>query len=233
MLAGGALLAAAGARFRTGRRLAGAEQVKVGALLGTQDLPRRPVRVAGRIRCADPLRTPEGDRLVAYHRDVEVRLPGIGWRVIDRLRESRSFELWDHDGSTMVDPGLAAEPLIVIPRVWHGAPHELDETHRAAVERLAARHGTPLGARSTTRMLSVTDRLLVLAAPRRGEDGRLRLAPPPDGYIISAVPLADAMRLLGGAHRRLLGVAIGGLGAGGALLVAGLVAALVARLLDI
>ena len=36
--------------------------------------PTRPVRVVGRIRCRDPLEMGGGERLVAFHRDVEVRV---------------------------------------------------------------------------------------------------------------------------------------------------------------
>ncbi|HEX2222249.1 MAG TPA: hypothetical protein VHK06_06955, partial [Candidatus Limnocylindria bacterium] len=45
-------------------------------------------------------------------------------------------------------------------------------------------------------------------------DGRIRLAPPRGGYLVSALPLDAAMRLLGGSHRRLLVVGIGLVGAG-------------------
>ena len=100
-----------GAHPRLAQRFAGAREHRVGELLDMADPPERPVRVTGRVRCADPLVTPDGESLVAYHRDVEVRQQTRSWRTIDRLRETRSFELWDHDGSLTVDPALAAEPL--------------------------------------------------------------------------------------------------------------------------
>ena len=65
----------AGARPSLARRLAGAREVRVGKLLDVnvaRSLPRRPVRVVGRVRCSDPIVTPQGDRLVAFHRDVEL-----------------------------------------------------------------------------------------------------------------------------------------------------------------
>ena len=77
------------------RRLAGPRQVKVGELLDGE-LPPRPVRVVGRVRCRDPLDTGDGEKLVAFHRDVDVRIGGR-WRSLERLRETRSFDLWDHD----------------------------------------------------------------------------------------------------------------------------------------
>src|SRR3972149_3876753 len=123
--AGWVLLRAAGARPGMARRLGGAREIKVGRLLDIgpdDDPPRRPVRVVGRIRCGDPIVTAEDDRLVAFHRDVEVQLPSGAWRPIERLRETRSFELWDHDGSLAVDPAEAAEPLGVLPHVWTGSP---------------------------------------------------------------------------------------------------------------
>jgi hypothetical protein len=205
--AGLTLVGRSGARPSMGRRLAGARQVRVGELLalGPDDqLPQRPVRVIGRVRCADPIITREDDRLVALHRDVEVSSPRSAWRSIERLRETRSFELWDHDGSLSVDPADAAEPLVTLPHVWSGSPRELDATYAAALSRIAAEDGAAGLARATTRMISVIDRLLVLAVVRRDGDGRVRLEGPPGGFILSALELDDAMRLLGGGRPRML-----------------------------
>jgi hypothetical protein len=213
----GALLArASGSHLSVGRRLAGAAQVRVGDLLDMGPLPERPVRVAGRIRCPDPMVTDRDERLVALHRDVEVRLPDGRWRAIERLRETRGFELWDHDGSLPLDASGAAEPLISIPHVWRGEASELqDEAHRAAVERLDHEGRRPTTARSVTRTISVVDRLLVLAQPVRDPDGDVALAPPAGGFVISALELDDAMRLLGGPRRAwlLAGAALIALGA--------------------
>lgn len=231
LIAGGLLaLRGSGAHFALGRRLAGAPELPVGALLEAADLPTRAVRVAGRVRCADPIVGERDDRLVALHRDVEVRLPRGGWRTIERVRETRAFELWDHDGSVAVDPAAAAEPLVAIPHVWHGDPGELGEPFRGGVERLAAEHGRPAEARATTRMLSVVDRLLVLAVPRRDGAGAVRLDPPPGGYVISSLELDDAMRLLGGRRRGLLGIGVAAVAGGLLLVAAGLVTALAASL---
>jgi hypothetical protein len=211
-------LRVAGARPGVARRLAGPPEVKVGTLIDRDTLPERPIRVAGRIRCREPLEMGGGERLVAFHRDVEVRIGGV-WRSIERLRETRSFDLWDHDGSVTLDPSAAAEPLIVIPKVWRGDPAELEEPHASAVTRLAERHGAVTEARATTRSLNVTDRLLVLASARRDSGAPPRLDPPPGGYLITNLALDDAMRLLGGRNRRLVA---------GSLIASGLAAALVA-----
>jgi hypothetical protein len=202
-----ALVRRSGARPATGRRLAGARQLRVGELLDLaagDPLPQRPVRVLGRIRCAEPIITSQDDRLVAFHRDVEVETPRGGWRSVERLRESRSFELWDHDGSLQVDPAQAAEPLVVLPHVWTGSVEELDESYAGALARLTADEGPPLHARATTRMVSIVDRLLLLAAITHDAEGHVALAPPRGGYVLSALELDDAMRLLGGPHPRLM-----------------------------
>ncbi|HEX2194325.1 MAG TPA: hypothetical protein VHK63_05130 [Candidatus Limnocylindria bacterium] len=225
IVGGGALIRASGAHMAIGRRLSGAREVRVGDLLGLDRLPDRPVRVTGRIRCPDPILTADDDRLVALHRDIEVRLSRGSWRTIERVRETRGFELWDHDGSLAVDPSRAAEPLVATPRVWRGSPDELvDDAHRAAVARLVAEGGRPTAARSVTRVISVVDRLLVLARVVRAADGSASLAPPPGGYVISALELPAAMRILAGPRRGwLLGgagiAAAGGLLAGAGLLV--------------
>jgi hypothetical protein len=225
------LLRTSGASPSVARRLAGPPEVKVGRLLDQADeLPERPVRVAGRIRCREPLDAGDGERLVAFHRDVEV-LAGDTWRSVERMRETRSFELWDHDGSLTVDPAAAAEPLITIPHAWHGSPDELEEPHASAAARLAERHGPLTEARATTRMLNVTDRLLVLAQPVRDEDGTVRLEPPEGGYLISSLALDDAMRLLGGRHRRAAAAGVVGLGLGVALVAIGGVGALLSTLI--
>jgi len=219
-----AVLRAVDARPVVARRLAGPRELKVGQLVGDASLPSRPVRVNGRIRCREPLDAGDGERLVAFHRDVEVRIGG-SWRSIERMRETRSFELWDHDGSLSVDLAQAAEPLITIPRVWRGTPDALEEPHASAVARLAERYGPATEARAITRSINVTDRLLILARTSRDEAGRARLEPPDGGYLVTNVELADAMRLLGGRRRHaaaagIIGlalaialIAIGGLGA--------------------
>ena len=221
-------LRSSGASPAVARRLAGPPEVKVGRLLDDDavGLPERPVRLVGRIRCREPLDAGNGERLVAFHRDVEVLVGGT-WRSVERMRETRSFELWDHDGSLTIDPAAAAEPLITIPHAWHGSPDQLEEPHASAAARLAERHGPLTEARATTRSLNVTDRLLVLARPVRDADGKARLEPPQGGYLISNLALDDAMRLLGGRHRRAaasgvvglaLGIALAAIGGIGALL---------------
>lgn len=201
-VAGATLVRASGSHLSLGRRLAGAAEVRVGDLLDADPLPTRPVRVIGRIRSPDPMVTARDDRLVALHRDVEVQLPGGRWRTIERLRETRGFELWDHDGSLPLDASRAAEPLVTIPHVWRGDAGDLtDEAHRAALARLQQQGLQPVAARSVTRTISVVDRLLVLARPVRDATGRTVLEPPPGGFVISSLDLPDAMRLLGGSRR--------------------------------
>ncbi|MGZ8562342.1 MAG: hypothetical protein ACXWWU_01850 [Candidatus Limnocylindria bacterium] len=225
-------LRSSGASPAVARRLAGPPELKVGRLLDADagNLPRRPVRLAGRIRCREPLDAGDGERLVAFHRDVEVLVGGT-WRSVERMRETRSFELWDHDGSLTIDPAAAAEPLITIPHAWHGRPDELEEPHASAAARLAERHGALTEARAITRMLNVTDRLLVLARPVRDTNGTVRLEPPEGGYLISNLALDDAMRLLGGRRRRAAAAGVVGLGLGIACAAVGGVGALVAALI--
>jgi hypothetical protein len=78
-------------------------------------------------------------------------------------------------------------------------------------------------------MISVIDRLLVLAGVER-HAGAVRLRPPPGGYVISALELDEAMRLLGGPRRRWLPVAVLATLTGALLTVIGLAAALVLSL---
>jgi hypothetical protein len=225
--AGAGWMRAMGAHMSVGRRLAGAREMAVGEAARLTQAPARPLRITGRIRCADPLVAPDGERLVAYHRDIEVRSPTGRWRTVERLRETRSFELWDHAGSLLVDPALAAEPLVTIPLVWEGRPDELDGALAPGLARIAAEGGEPVAARAVTRMISEVDSLLVLARLGIQPGAPPRLAPPAGGFVISSLELDAAMRLLGGLHRRQLAGAIGVLAAGGALLVGGLLAALV------
>lgn len=213
MAVGYGLARRSGAQLALGRRLAGAREHRVGDLGELHPIPERPVRVSGRIRCSDPIVTARDDRLVALHRDVEVQLPDGRWRTIERLRMSRGFELWDHDGSIPVDPADAAEPLVTLPHVWRGSVGELtDEGHLAAVERLRVEGREPVAARSVTRMVSVVERLLVLGRVRPAGEGAVSLVPPEGGFVISTLDLPDAMRLLGGPRRSWL--------VGGSILVA-------------
>jgi hypothetical protein len=218
------------ARPGVGRRLAGPPEVKVGRLHGEGRLPGRAVRVSGRIRCREPLDAGDGELLVAFHRDIEVRAGGR-WRSVERLRETRSFELWDHDGSISLDPAGAAEPLITIPHVWRGSAETLEEPHASSVARLVERHGAATEARAVTRTINVTDRLLVLARPMRDADGRVRLEPPDGGYLVTNLALADAMRVLGGRNRRAAAAGVIGLALAVVLLAVGLVGAVLGAFL--
>ncbi|HEX3220356.1 MAG TPA: hypothetical protein VHU77_10100 [Candidatus Limnocylindria bacterium] len=220
VLVGLAGIRLSGADSRLARRLAAARQLSVGDLLGAETLPQRPVRVSGRIRCANPIVTARDDRLVAYHRDVQVKPPGRAWRSIERIRETRGFELWDHHGSLALDPGQAAEPLVVIPHVWRGSATELTtEPHRAAVARLGGADAA-WPARSVTRMLSVVERLLVLADVERDSNGTVTLVAPPGGFVISGLELDAAMRLLAGRRRGVMLAGYGLLAIGAIVLVA-------------
>jgi hypothetical protein len=231
VIGGFAALRLSGAQPGLARRLAGPREVAVGRLLDPDEpLPERPVRIAGRIRCPDALRLADGQLAIAFHRDVEVRGPG-GWRSLERLRESRSFELWDHRGSLWLDPGLAADPLIAIPAVWRGSAADLREPHASSARRLEQRIGPLREARATTRTIDITDRLLVVAVPQRLAGGGVALAPPFGGYLVSNLALGDAMRLLGGRHRRVAVVAVVGIALGVALLAVGGVGAGMAALL--
>ncbi len=220
-----------GAHLRLARRLAGARELSVAEVLTLGTPPSRPVRVSGRVRTADPINGPGDEPLVALHRDVAVWQSGSGWRTIERLRLTRSFDLWDHAGSLSVDPTLAAEPLVTIPLVWEGGADELGEPHAASIARLAIGHSPPVRARAVTRTIGVADSLLVLANVRIADDGSASLAPPAGGYVLSSLALDDAMRLLGGRRRTLLAAALIGLIGGTALALAGAFGAALAILL--
>ena len=211
------------------RRLAGPRQVKVGELLDGE-LPPRPVRVVGRVRCRDPLDSGDGEKLVAFHRDVDVRIGGR-WRSLERLRETRSFDLWDHDGSLAIEPALAAEPLVTIPKVWRGSPAALEEPHASAMARLEERHGAAEEARATTRTVSITDRLMVTAQPVHDERGTVRLDPPAGGYVVTNLELNDAMRILAGRSRRAAAGGVIGVALAIVLVSVGVVGALAAAAL--
>jgi hypothetical protein len=228
LLAAGGLvgLRLIGAQLKIARRLAGARQLSVADVLALGSDPPRPVRVSGRVRTPDPINGPDDEPLVAIHRDVAVLQPGSGWRTIERLRLTRSFQLWDHAGSLGVDPAAAAEPLISIPLVWEGSADELGEPYSAAIARLAADGPRPTRARSVTRTIAVADRLLILARPHVEPEGSHSLLPPDGGYVISSLELDDAMRLLGGQRRALLAAAIVAFALGVGLGVTGAVLAI-------
>jgi hypothetical protein len=94
--------------------------------------------------------------------------------------------------------------MVVLPHVWNGPVEDLDESYQGALARVAAEEGSPTRARATTRMVSVVDRLLLLARVTRDAEGDVTLAPPAGGYILSSLDLDDAMRLLGGPRPRLM-----------------------------
>jgi hypothetical protein len=167
------------------------------------------------VRCATPIETADGERLALLHRDVEVQLPDGRWRTIERLRDARTIDLWQRAASVRLDLSQMAEPLIAIPQVWDGPSSDLGPTHRSALERLSAEHGPAVRARATTRQVMLVDELIVLAHSVRGDDGELRLEPPPGGFLVATVELDVAMRLLAGPKRTRMvcgyAIAFGGL----------------------
>lgn len=220
-----------GPSVRMARRLASARQARVSDVLRLPETPRAPLRISGRIRCSEPIVTADGERLVVFHRTVEVEVPGAGWRSIERVRESRRFQLWDHAGELTVDPSASAEPIAAIPGVWRGTPSELPDEYQPAIRRLEATHRRPVSlARSQTRVVNVIDRVLVLAAPVVEAAGRVTLTPPRGGYVISTLALDEAMRLLVGRRFPLVVAAlISGL-LGAACVVAGVAVGLATAL---
>jgi len=205
IVAGIGLIQASGANTRAGRRLAGARGIALGDLhdLAERDaLPRTPVRIEGRVRCANPIVTPPGERVALLHRDLELQSSDGRWRTIERIRDARQVDLWQRSASVRLDLAQVAEPLIAIPLVWEGDPAELSAAVQPAVERVGAEHGPVQRARATTRQVALVDELIVLATAARAADGRLRLHPPPGGYLVTNADLDVAMRLLAGPHRR-------------------------------
>ncbi|HJT64733.1 MAG TPA: hypothetical protein VJ839_08190 [Candidatus Limnocylindria bacterium] len=205
IVAGVALVRWSGADTRAGRRLAGTRPASLSdlrAAAARDELPRGEVRVEGRVRCSDPIRTADGERLALLHRDVEVEQPDGRWRLIERLRDARTIDLWERSTSVQLDLGQLAEPLITIPHRWEGTPAELDATHQPAVARVSAENRPPRRARAVTRQVMLVDQLIVVAVPGRTTDGALRLDPPSAGFLVATVELDVALRLLAGPHRR-------------------------------
>ena len=65
----------------------------------------------------------------------------------------------------------------------------------------------------------------------RAPDGTVRLEPPEGGYLVTSLALPDAMRLLGGRHRRAAVAGVIGLGLAIGLLAVGGIGAVGAALL--
>jgi hypothetical protein len=82
-----------------------------------------------------------------------------------------------------------------------------------------------------TRTINVADRLLVVARVERDPTGAVVLRPPEGGYLISAVALDDAMRLLGGTNRRAAAGGVIGLGVALVLLAVGGIGAFVTAMI--
>ena len=231
IVAGIGLIRASGANTGAGRRLAGARGIALRDLhdlAERDDLPRTPVRIEGRVRCADPIVTPAGERLALLHRDLELQSPDGRWRTIERVRDARVIDLWQRSASVTLDLAQVAEPLVAIPLVWEGDPTELSPAVQPAVERVGAEHGPAQLARATTRQVLLVDELIVLAMPARAADGKLRLQPPRGGYLVTNADLDVAMRLLAGPHRRRMMAGYALAFAALVLTAAGLVATVVA-----
>jgi len=88
--------------------------------------------------------------------------------------------------------------------------------------------GVAWPARSITRMISVVERLSVVADIERDSNGAPSLAAPRGGYVISSLELDDAMRLLGGNRRWLMLAGYVGVAIGAVLAAIGLVGSVLA-----
>ena len=230
-MAGSALVRVIGADWRTARRLAGAQSVSIAdavARARSGEPAGRPVRVAGRVRCVDPIVLPGGERLALLHRDIDVHLASGRWQPIERIRESRAIDLWERGTAIALDPTQVAEPIVAIPQVWQGSPAELPEALQRAVDQVGRSSGPITEARSVTRTILLVDELLVLGQPGIGPGGEPAMLPPEGGLIVSNLALDDAMRILGGRHRRLLTLGLGTAAVGAVLALVGLVGAAVA-----
>ena len=166
--------------------------------------PLDPSGSPGRIRCRDPLETGDGERLVAFHRDVEVH---GRWALAQRRAHARDALVRAVGPRRLAHASIrreAAEPLITIPKVWRGRRRRAQGAAcRLPAARLAERHGPATrGARRDAD--DQRHRSTARGRARRARRRRATSASAPRmaATSISTVALDDAMRLLGGRNRR-------------------------------
>jgi hypothetical protein len=195
--------------------------------------------IVGRISCAEPLKTPDGDvPCVYYHYELERASRGSdtgpSWETMDRREQRTAFRLTDASGSIEVDPAGARidAPAVVDRAVEPGeqlpfgaknvvqAPEGRDEKLlHAGVSKLAEKLAKGMSAELGNQRLRVTalpvdGDAYVLCTIQRRPDGSLRAAKGSSPFFISTKGERELLDGLGRGSRtlRILGPILVALG---------------------
>lgn len=211
-------------RARLRRRIAQTPTTPVRHLVQNQF-----AEIVGRISCAEPLKTPDGDvPCVYYHYELKrasgrTGQVGSGWATMDRREQRTAFTLTDASGSVEVDPAGARidAPTVVDRAVEPGeqlpfgaknlarAPDgRLEKLLNKGLSKLTEKLGEGGSAKLSSQRIEVTalpvDRdAYVLCTAERRPDGSLRAARGSNPFFISTQSERELLDGLGGGSRAL------------------------------
>jgi hypothetical protein len=221
LVAGVLVLRTYGPSYRVGRLLASTPTVSLSEarLLAAQG-PQRYVRVSGRIDADDEFED-DAHRPLVFRR-TRLQLRGrAGWISFEDRRERVRFDVRDGLEAIEVDDAALYTGLIVVPRESVGRAADL-------ADRVPP--GTPVEApvRLWVEQVSSVEHAIVLGVPGLGEAGEPRLsAGLGRPLVLTTLEPDEAMRVLTGGHPRRPLVAAVCLAGGLALIVVGLVLAVI------
>ncbi len=221
LVVGGLILRTFGPRYRVGRLLATTPRVSVGAALAiaASDRPRY-VRIDGRIDAEDEFEDAAHRPLVFRRTRLEAR-SGRDWRVFEDQREAVPFAIDEGLDTIWIDHDALDAGLVVVPRESVGVAGDLAD--RAPPGMPAE---TPVRAR-IEQISSVEQAIVlgvpVLAAAVAGRPTARMTAGLGRPLVLTVLEPPEAMRILAGGRGDRARLAAVFLGAGVALLAAGLV----------
>jgi hypothetical protein len=217
LAAGFALLRSFGARYRFGRLLATAPLTTVAEAveIARSGHPRY-VRVDGRIDSESEFEDAEHRPLVVRHTRFEARVGGR-WKTFETVHEGVPFEVREGLDGIAVDHDAVADGLVVVRRESTGVVRDLGDRAPADIPRDAP-------ARVVVEHVSSVEHATVAGVPATGPTGvpmlRAGLGRP---LILTTLELDEAMRVLSDGGVARVRAAAAALGAGGLLVVVGLV----------
>lgn len=208
---GVAILRTFGPNYRVGRLLATVPLVTIAEAVAAADGNARYVRIAGRIDAADEFEDDAHRPLVLRRTRLALNERGT-WRVIEEDRRAVPFEIREGLDAIDVDTDAIDTGLVVMPRESLGIAGDVPDRVPDGTA-----PSTPV--RLRVEQVSSIEHAVVLGVPRRGPDGRVRMAAGLGRpLVVSTLESDEAMRVLAGSDRRRPIAAAAGL-AGGAILI--------------
>jgi hypothetical protein len=229
---GWALLRRGGTGWRVGRLLSAAPQrtLAEAMAMAARGEPAY-IRIHGRVDSAEEFPGDDGTPLVFRRRRLQRQVSGLrdgrSWRTFDDERVAVPFGLTQQGDRVAIDVDALGDGLVVVPRVSLGVAADLPPPASAGPPWPALAPDAPVALR--IEQVGTVDHGTACGVPQLTTAGETILGPGlRRPLILTTLDLDEAMRILGSEQRTSLVAAAGLLVAGPAVIVAGLLVALLA-----